>query len=595
MKFVHVLQSLSLAALGLLCALVLVAPTASAAKFKPGQGYYIVVCDAAAAEGYSGDLQKFFKSVRTHYVRAGDDPYGDIISKAGSAEWSSYSSTGADPAPKKNWDVDESCGGNGIGVYHKNDDATIPAKIGAPGGSGWKLKGSVPTGEGLAITELQMDDHIRGYKTLPADSVKRVDSFWGTDERHAIRGCTNTGAWGDSAPMGGSWKDGDVASTGAGGASDTDFLMGSTDPQFYRQGPGGEYGGMMTGSGTNANPNARCRITGGTAAYKFGSVHQVEMVSFCNSRAADSTVCRGTKTSLPDTRREQGDARSNAMSHGAFIRANSVRIFVSDSKDPSLDLSGQMDASGGYVGDGEHAKETLTYTAKDNVGIKDLRFYVDGKLQRHSSFLSLCDYRMRVPCPKATVSGGPGGSIGTTFLFDADSLLPEVLHTITVEATDGSGRVTTKKATFKVQTPQRWEFPCERDMLIGGTGKVCDTSNPTEDNSEDESEDPDPVADEVQPPEVEEAIFTYDVAFNPTPTARSPDPANCKVIEHVASGNGAGGALLERELNQVIAITIDLRGFARSGAALGQQDLRATFDMPSRNTPRYRAALGCPA
>lgn len=88
-------------------------------------------------------------------------------------------------------------------------------------------------------------------------------------------------------------------------------------------------------------------------------------------------------------------------------------------------------------------------------------------------------------------------------------------------------------------------------------------------------------------------LFTYTLEENSDPTRRPLDSSDCEVREQVIGKYGAKDPISNPQTNQVVAVTVHLNTFLKDGGSLGEQSSRTSADLPTRNNPRYRKALGC--
>ncbi len=468
-----------------------------------------------------------------------------------------------------------------------------------------------------------------------------------------FRMCTYGGTWFDGRYANTWWKDitSDAILSHNEMWADENFSTqkgGSTDAssKFYAEDSidaakkAHEYWGNMTGSGTNSAPKSTCRIAyDGEAKSSAGEwywsdrnqrINGIVVQYVCGEKVVSKQECRGLGSG--SGLQEDAGVINRFNSQGAGVQVNGALMFMLDKKAPTVKITGgSLDLNGGALTKKPTSTpDNLEFDASDDAGLRNVSIVItkpNGTKEtvRDASNVTsdglVCDYRYIVPC-----AGGTGGSVtdddgeipGTDTPSNnppwvsksRDAMLSDYLingqelppgnYTIAVTATDASNQSASDTASFSVGNVNR-EHDCHGNeitpgmtpALCGTTSEVCTTASTCA---------PPPTAEEcctgggstVPDPTPGKGIFSYDLAVNPTATGSAPPSTGCKVIESVIKGNGDGGGLSDREKNQIISVTLDFSGFSTLGTSLGTQDLRTTFDLPSRRDSRYRNALGCP-
>jgi hypothetical protein len=526
--------------------------------------------------------------------------------------------------------------------YDFNGDGDAQGQLGVQ----WRF--GFTGGNSLEVERMFFDDDIRSFKTTQtANKVPGWELGWGIARRtlsgdatgDQIRVCRGHGNWADGRWANTWWKNVtsvDNVSSG-GGYSDLNFSTTTggriASAPFYAapnaDGDPLEYLDKMNGSGDEENPDSLCHIkydgdTKASAGEWYWSkaqqgIYSITMFMICKSQSPDRDKrCRGLATG--SGLQEASKARTNALG-GQFIRAYGVRMWVTDDKDPLVQfktstlISKKSGSKLVPVTDGTPKEEYLDFDAADAAGLRRLRIQIrrpNGSVvtmrdvENKTAEGEVCDYRYAVPC-----AGGTGGtnrpawvpSVQKAMLdplyLNADDLPPGT-YTWTIQAWDGSNRTSTASTSFLVDT--NLVAQCTGDIVrtsatqdtCGSTGKVCEsvaTCNPSTNPATETT----PTGPFAPAPNTGDGIFSYTLASNGTANGMSPSSGGgCKVIESVISGSGSGGGLSDREKNQIISVTLDFSGMSELGSSLGTQDLRMTFDLPSRRDSRYRSALGCP-
>ncbi len=375
---------------------------------------------------------------------------------------------------------------------------------------------------------------------------------------------------------------------------------------------------------THANPNAICNLSGGPSGVffrpQFGP-HSIMLYWECHQpNGSTHQGCRGETGISP----EPANARPNTGHDFMYLR--SMRVFVSDTKPPTVNLDpGGMNAGGAIIGSGNDnaTLETLTWKPMDESGIRSVQVRLNGVLKMDVALP--CDHRYRVPCPYATgldikyEPPRPASGLPDSWAYDIDPL-PRGLYNVDVSVQDGAGIWATERVSFRNDTPLPQDdcnaggstpLGSVAGTLVARTGVYGSDIVETEANICDGSSfaDPVPGAPGVTPnapgalvaaPITGDGIFSYTLAANQRPASVPLNPADCIMRDLVISG-AAGGALGRVERNQIVSVTIDLRSFVKTkgsvdrGGQLGEHVLKSTYDLPTRATQRFRAALGCPS
>lgn len=527
--------------------------------------------------------------------------------------------------------------------YDYNRDGLAQGNIGA----GWSF--NFNPNYGLEVERLYVDDDIRAYRTSQASNPSAPPwlSTWGVSrsrlggESHGersgdqIRVCRGSGQWADGRHGNSWWKDiSSGAESSGGGYHDVNYstsVYGSYGAPNYRgpdsDGLYGDYSGMMSGTdGTHADPDARCHIAfDGTAAgsgrewywapAKDG-IHSVNIEVSCATSAPNADYrCRSRNTT--GSWIEGPMARANALNHGVSLTARGVRLFINDYDNPTLKITGgTLNRNGANATDGTSKLEDLTFDLKDNSGIRRMEIRVTKpggavvrirNVENRTADGELCDYRFPIPCAGATATNQsrPAWASGVEqamldpVKLNADDL-PNGTYTVTIQAWDAANRTSSASARFSVNS--QLVTNCRGDEIrTTATRENCGSANPVCTGAgclptDRPSNDPIPTGPWASPPKTGTGIFSYSLAYNPSANGLSPSGGGCTVIESVIGGSSpdSGGALNDREKNQIISVTLDFSGFSSLGQSLGTQDLRSTFDLPARRDSRYRSALGCP-
>lgn len=217
-----------------------------------------------------------------------------------------------------------------------------------------------------------------------------------------------------------------------------------------------------------------------------------------------------------------------------------------------------------------------------------------------------------------------GHSEDNRFAFDIDTLVGSstapTTHWVRIRITDAAGNTTTGERSFEVRptcVTRCEEITVECEPVSGGGGGPTGTASENCENTTilpDNPVTPDTpvVPNTVSTPSPSSTctysdaqgyadadgvpcLFTFNTLENEEPGRLPLDPAKCITRDHVIGGESSLTPLSDRQTNQIISVTIHLNTFLDDGGAIGQQAGRSSFDLPSRNTPRYRQALGCPS
>ncbi|MBC7643686.1 MAG: hypothetical protein H7123_01075 [Thermoleophilia bacterium] len=249
--------------------------------------------------------------------------------------------------------------------------------------------------------------------------------------------------------------------------------------------------------------------------------------------------------------------------------------------------------------------ERLSFTATDGAGIRQLVFKIDGRVTSTRNFT--CMHVYATPCPHSSGGVEPPSALlatpwnGSAFLFDVSTLLIGP-HTASITAMDGSGQISTATQTFTVVAPP--PLPCYQDINLraidtlaipAGCSGTTVSTNTDDDVPSDKTDNTSGSSALVANPIVGTGIFEYSLDVNSRPAERPLSATNCTLIEHVIKSSNGSSALSPRERNQIVSVTINLQAFSSRGGSLGEQRTRLTVDVPSRQSPRYRKALGCPS
>lgn len=287
-----------------------------------------------------------------------------------------------------------------------------------------------------------------------------------------------------------------------------------------------------------------------------------------------------------------------------FAHMSSAILYIEDTRNPTVRFTsvpaGDADPDPDRDGIPNHRQEVIAFDLSDESGIRGYQLQIDGRVIANRDLSASCNHRLMAPCPGATGgnSGAPPLSLPPV-QFDIDQLDPSIAHNVTLIAWDGAGRWNASVAPLAPSPRPVVEYPCldgeVRSIVNPLVQQGC--SGPGSpaggDPAPTGADTPPPSGPAASTPTSAPAYFSYDLAFNPSPNQVPLDPGACRTLHAVVNGSGAGGALSNREMNQIVSVTIDLEGFS-VGRELGQHTLKSTFSLPSRDTPPYREALGCP-
>ena len=609
----------------MLIMLVPVAAPAAPVQGYTGTGYWIYVCQAAQQKGYAAPLNRFMRM----------DTYGF--------------STGAEPDPLKHWSLSDSCNNWASGAVGSLDVHKISGTgkiwLPTPGrqsglNGGWR-SAPIDTAQGLAYARVLTSTTIHAYKTAGgAVAVPDAEISLSRDINppraaypQTLFGCTGHGNYLDGLPV----------RNGAGGIvyKDGDFAPGLTTNGTSDQ-PGTRFGNIhedgwpdgqrfyasahryldpangvwydndvfsqMTGSGTHADPNSRCTFTPNVGNHDYHldpayGAHAINALIGCATGRDGDFYCRGDAGAPGD----EGPANAGNKDWQS-VDVYSLQIFVADSKNPTVSLlPGGMNAGGGAIPNNDvtasgvpiQTMEPLGFIADDGAGIRQIVFKLDGRIISTRNFA--CSHLYATPCPHS--SGGEEPPVpydGSPFYFDV-STLQLGNHTATITVMDGSGRTTTDSAFFQVTSPV--PRPCYQDINLRNisTLGIPDACSGTTKSTNVDDAVPSDTADGVNgssaiapAPGIGTGIFEYALDVNSKPAERPLSPDSCSLIEHVIKSSTGAPDLSPRERNQIVSVTINLQAFATRGTSLGEQRTNLTVDVPSRQSPRYRHALGCP-
>ena len=511
---------------------------------------------------------------------------------------------------------------------------------------------SVTPSQGLHFLRVVMNDKVHAYKTqggsaaIPAASwdVSRVTEPVNQSYQTMLRGCTGHGNYLDGLPVRNGagaviYKNAEWPNRQTNGTSDQPGTRygnihedGWPDGQrfyasahtYYDPTRGRWYNndvyGQMFGWGTHGDPNSRCTFTGnyGSSDYHFNpyyKAYEIRMMLSCGTGRDGDYYCRGDQGAV-------GDEPPGNTANAAYWSMDlySMQIFVGDTMAPTVVLApGGMNTGAPYqVSPGKpipnndvtaagvpvQTFEQLAFTADDGAGIRQIVFKLDGgafpaQVQTRNF---MCVYLYATPCPHSSGGKDPGTAYnGSPFKFDVSTLQPGN-HKASITVMDGSGRYTTKTAYFQITAPP--PLPCYQDVNLrlittlaipaacSGTTLSTNTNDDVPSNLTDNTSG---VSTLVANPVVGSGIFEYGLDVNSRPGERPLSPGNCTLIEHVIKSSSGAPALSPRERNQIVSVTINLQAFSSRGSSLGEQRTRLTVDVPSRQSPRYRKALGCPS
>jgi hypothetical protein len=126
-----------------------------------------------------------------------------------------------------------------------------------------------------------------------------------------------------------------------------------------------------------------------------------------------------------------GVCTTGSSLHRVWAALYASTVTISDPVPPSLSApTGTIPAS--PAGAFHNASDSISFSASDNVGIRQTTVYVDGQPQ--STISNPCDYTFVVPCLQQP---------GVTHTIDWRALnLPDGAHQVQIAATDGAGNET---------------------------------------------------------------------------------------------------------------------------------------------------------
>ncbi|MCW2956251.1 MAG: hypothetical protein JWO69_1120 [Thermoleophilia bacterium] len=621
-----------------------------------GQGYSIYVCKAARDAGYTTgrlneamDFSSNLDAIPNNGmgVRLGGGARAFPNAAAGSQQihasdtcdnWKSGADGGLQlrRLPGQGFMFTDTSPGNrgggihlqfGLGVYGALSIAHVDYDVDV---AGFKSKGNMGDGDLPVVVMDQgfgVSRQVAPSDFLPASAMPDLDTFT------ELRACSNHGRWNvtrrsisGTYPVAQGWSDGDLRYD-----QDQSESPRSVNPlgaifvhPYYGAGPSARstvwWPYMFTGVGGHGAPNSQCNVSGGPSANYFrsqGGANYLRLVLACATPVNSYYGCRG------ETGTSAEPASSRPHTPRSFVYMRSLRVFVNDPNDPTVGMQpGGMNANGATIGSGNdnRTEEVLRFSPVDQTGIRRIQVRLDGVLKQDWDFNSNCDHRYRTPCPWASVGGNPPnpGAVPTEWRFDVDPLV-RGMHAAEVSVQDGSGRWSSQTARFNIDTARREEVCNDGGAApIGGvSSEVTRTGVYGTDLVTAQPEvcrgrvyaDATPLAPAESPltrgalvalPAPGQAVFSYTLAANQRPASVPLNPGDCMVRDQVISG-ASGGPLGDRERNQIVSVTIDLRSFVKesaangAGGALGEHVLKSTFDLPTRSTKRYRTALGCPS
>lgn len=489
-------------------------------------------------------------------------------------------------------------------------------------------------GTGDCASDLDGDGYVTHTK-VDHDNNPATPKRWEDTQAYAIRdGAKNwTAKWeinGNSSAYDG-WSMFRGCGIDAGGASDAKYKVNGQD-----LGLSGPFSGWRATPENEANLESSnsgnvCTFTGAGTYYANAArkASGIGLRVFCNSAAPASRYCKGWNCNIVVSKTAQSNCETDAVKSyakdGVYGRISSARIFVEDTLDPALSqldigpgapgttslLGSTTQSSARQLADNQRGVAPIVkVNAEDGSGISRLRLQIPSlNVDESRTYYQYCDHRYSVPCANAGADTSNSPSLGTIPEVDRTwdlgvgkdlDQLDAGTYPVMVTIWDGAQRSATYTRWFAIPATEceaatmsncivcpEFQQRCTgtRNVLVGSrcdddSDDACDTNLPVCSDAGDCNQLPDATG-----------VFSYNLAIN---RRFQPGLQNALSAKDCSvQPNRDPSTFDDVSRNQIVSVTISLRGFVEDERAVGVQNLTSTFGLPSRSGNWYRTALGC--